>query len=71
MRDTTARKDVGVSKLRLSRLLGVDRKTLTIYEAAPERIGALRRAAFTLAYGALRVAFDACHLARMVIRRGR
>jgi hypothetical protein len=71
VRDTGARKDAGVSKLQLSRLLGVDRKTLAIYEVAPERIGTLRRAAFALAYGALRLAVDACVLARMIIRRGR
>ncbi len=60
---------MGVSKLRLSRLLGVDRKTLTLYEIAPERIGDVRRAAFGVAYGALRLVGEVMALARLVIRR--
>lgn len=71
MKDDEARKSVGVSKLRLSRLLGVDRNTLSIYEAAPERIGALRRAAFGFAYAVLRLAADGIALARLAIRRGK
>lgn len=69
--DTSGREGLGLSKLRLSQLLGVDRKTLGIYELAPERIGAVRRAAFGFAYGSLRLAAEACSLARMVIHRGK
>ena len=64
------RKSVGVSKVRLARMLGVDRATLSIYELAPERVGPLRRAAFSVAYSALRLVSDVMTLARMVIRRG-
>ncbi len=59
-----------MSKLRLSQLLGVDRKTLDIYELAPERVGPTRRAAFRVAYGALRLVADVMALARLVIQRG-
>ena len=58
-----------MSKLRLSRLLGVDRKTLDIFESMPERVGSVRRAAFTVAYGSLRLVADVMALARLVIRR--
>lgn len=63
------RRAVGVSKLRLSRLLGVDRHTLDIYELAPDRVGSVRRAAFAVAYGSLRLVADVMALARLVIRR--
>jgi hypothetical protein len=65
------RKSVGVSKVRLAKLLGVDRATLSIYELAPERVGPLRRAAFAVAYGALQLIVNVMALARMVIRRGK
>ncbi len=70
MRDTTARADLGLSKFRLAELLGCDRKTLTIYEHAPSRVGLLRRAAFAVAYGALRMAVDGIALARLALRKG-
>ena len=60
---------MGVSKLRLSQLLGVDRKTLDVYETMPERVGHVRRAAFGFVYGAMRLLGDAIALARRVIRR--
>jgi hypothetical protein len=69
VRDADARKSVGVSKVRLAKLLGVDRATLSIYEVAPERIGTVRRAAFGVAYGALRLVGDVMALASLVIRR--
>lgn len=69
MEHEKVRKSVGVSKVRLAKLLGVDRATLSIYEVTPERVGPVRRAAFSVAYGALRLIVDVMALARMVIRR--